>query len=339
MEASSKDPTKMYEILNSELQKAKKISFPVKLVRFCKYKHKLAGWMTNGILKSLKYKDDLYKAMLKSKNLANSTRYETLQINFNTYNKILKRSIIEAKKNYYFRHFELYRNNMKQTWKTINEGLNRKSKESFSPKELLINNVLVTDKNILANHMNEYFANIAAKSMPQNTTLAVHNVSFKDYLNSANQCTFCFQKVTSDNILILINNLKASNTTGLDDISNKMLKVAKNELCEPLTFIINGMIESGEFPDQLKRAKLKPLFKKGDVTDVGNYRPISLLPAISKIFERVIHNQLTQYLTENNLLYQHQYGYRKQHSAELAATELIDRCTKILDQKGKPLLI
>ena len=81
----------------------------------------------------------------------------------------------------------------------------------------------------------------------------------------------------------------------------------------------------------MKVSKIKPLFKKGDVTLLNSYRPISLLPYVSKIFERVLFNQLYEYFDRNDLLTQHQYGFRKNHSTEFAAMELIDRVANLLE--------
>ena len=98
-----------------------------------------------------------------------------------------------------------------------------------------------------------------------------------------------------------------------------------------LTLLINQSLQSGIFPDKLKIAKVVPIFKAGkDNIDsyVHNYRPISLLSCFSKIFERVVYNQLYNHLQLNKLLYDSQYGFRKSHSTELAALELIDSIYK-----------
>ena len=87
----------------------------------------------------------------------------------------------------------------------------------------------------------------------------------------------------------------------------------------------------GTVPDEIKVSKIKPLFKKGDVTLLNNYRPISLLPCVSKIFEMVLFNQLYEYFDRNDLLTQHQYGFCKNHSTEFAAMELIDRVANLLE--------
>ena len=101
----------------------------------------------------------------------------------------------------------------------------------------------------------------------------------------------------------------------------------------PLTFLINQCISNSEFPSDLKIAKVLPLFKKDDPSQITNYRPISLLPAISKIYERVVFQQLMIIFSQRNLFHTSQYGYRKGHSTELAALELVDRVSKALDAK------
>jgi retron-type reverse transcriptase len=107
----------------------------------------------------------------------------------------------------------------------------------------------------------------------------------------------------------------------------------------PLTKIINQCLQTGIFPDTLKIAKVIPIHKKDDTTNLNNYRPISLLPAISKIFEKVMHKQLHSYFSQNNLFYEAQYGFRPKFSTELAALQLIDQITRDMDSNEVPLCI
>ncbi len=93
------------------------------------------------------------------------------------------------------------------------------------------------------------------------------------------------------------------------------------------------MLTTGIFPDKLKIAKVIPLHKKDEETLFTNYRPISLLPAISKIFEKVIFKQLYNFFLEKKLFYNAQYGFRTEHSTELAVLELIDRAVVEMDKK------
>ena len=116
-----------------------------------------------------------------------------------------------------------------------------------------------------------------------------------------------------------------------DNISNKLIKCAKEVLIESLTLLVNQMLKSGHFPSELKLSKVKPLFKKGDPSEFSNYRPISLLSSLPKIFEYAIFHQLFDYLSENNLLAIEQFGFRTSHSTELAAIQLVDHITKQMD--------
>ena len=96
------------------------------------------------------------------------------------------------------------------------------------------------------------------------------------------------------------------------------------------------MVTTIIFPDDFKLSKVIPLFKKGDSSLLINYRPISLLPTISKIFERVIHDQMYEYFNKFNLLAEQQYGFRKQHSTEYAAVKLIDHVSREMETGKTP---
>ena len=138
--------------------------------------------------------------------------------------------------------------------------------------------------------------------------------------------------ITESETLSIINKLKNKNSSGKDEISNKLLKSIKDEIAKPLTIIINQSLKTGVFPDALKIAKVKPLYKKGDNFCLHNYRPISLLPTISKNFERVMFTQLYSYLNANNLLSEQQYGFRSQHSKyNIACVKLVDYITTEMD--------
>ena len=137
-----------------------------------------------------------------------------------------------------------------------------------------------------------------------------------------------FKCITDNDTQRAIDKLENKSSFGHDGISNKLLKLLKIELSKSLTLIINQMITTGIFPDSFKISKITPLFKKGDVSMLSNYRPISLLPTISKIFERILFNQLYDYFNSNNLLAEEQYGFRTNHSTEYAAVKLVDNVSK-----------
>ena len=140
-----------------------------------------------------------------------------------------------------------------------------------------------------------------------------------------------FKVVTEEEILNIINSSDNKSSFGCDGLSNTMVKSLKNELYMNLTLIINQMLHTGIYPNALKIAKVIPIFKKGDPSLLTNYKPISLLLTLSKIFERVIFTQLYSFFITNNILCEQQL-FRTGHSTELAATKLIDHNCEQMDQ-------
>ena len=150
---------------------------------------------------------------------------------------------------------------------------------------------------------------------------------------------FTFVPVNGETIIRIIDNLKYKTSYGHDGLSSLLLKTIKNDVSGSLAIIINQSLDTGVFPNKFKLAKVVPIFKKDDDTKFSNYRPISILPTISKVFERVIFEQLYNYLNSLNLFYHRQYGFRENHSTELAALELIDRIIQYLDKGETPISV
>ena len=133
--------------------------------------------------------------------------------------------------------------------------------------------------------------------------------------------------------------LANKNSCGFDGISTNLLKIIEPAITKPLTILTNQVLCTGMFPDKLKIAKVIPIHKKCDATIFNNYRPISLLPAISKVLEKIIYDQLSCYLNDSKLLFNNQYGFRSMHSTEYAALELIDRIITQMDKDELPINI
>ena len=131
--------------------------------------------------------------------------------------------------------------------------------------------------------------------------------------------------------------LKNKESSRIDKLSNKHIKAAKNVVTKPLTSMINQMLNTGFFPDMLKQSKVSPIFKTNDKELRSKYRHISVLSSMYKFYEYPISDQLTKYIIDNNLFSLNQYGFRAQHSTELAALNIVDRLTYLMDQ-GEILL-
>ena len=148
---------------------------------------------------------------------------------------------------------------------------------------------------------------------------------------------FNFNQLGEEDVVNVIDKLPSKTSSGVDGISTNLLKDIKYTISKPLTLIINQCLETGIFPSKLKVAKVIPILKRGDETIFDNYRPISILPAISKVFERIIFNQIHNYFHVNDLYFCSQYGFRKEHSTELAVLEIVDRITQHLDKGTTPI--
>ena len=144
----------------------------------------------------------------------------------------------------------------------------------------LIDNVMTSDPTSIANKFNTFFAEIGVR-LSENVN-NIHNIHFTDYLLNPSMYNYTFELITEETTMEILNNLKPKPSCGYDGISTKLLKTFKLEICKSLTLIINQTLPTGIFPDSLKVAKVIPLYKKGDKALLGNYRPISILPSISK---------------------------------------------------------
>ncbi len=151
-------------------------------------------------------------------------------------------------------------------------------------------------------------------SIGQSTAQDIHyngNKDYNYYLNDNVHSVFSLLNVDEEIVKKTIESLPNKNSSGCDGISCKLLKIIEPSIIKPLTLVINQVINTGIFPDTLKLAKVIPIFKKDDPSVFKNYRPISLLPTISKVIEKIISSQLTAYFNDSDLFVKNQYGFRK----------------------------
>ena len=156
---------------------------------------------------------------------------------------------------------------------------------------------VITDLDEIANKFNTYFINIDHSLSEQ----IYATRSSDEYISNRTNTNCNFTEVNEECIDSIIKNMKLKSSIGYDNIPNKLVKSAKDVLIKPLTLLINQIIHTCEFSKLLKIAKVKPLFKKGNQSSFTNYRPISLLPSISKMFEHIMTSQLMEYFTSKNL--------------------------------------
>ena len=330
----SSDPNINYDILENILKQAIEQFMPCIKVKYNRHKHKKTEWITSGLVKSIKYRDKLYKKLKQTS--PNIPIYENLKHNLKIYNKILKQAIRQAKSSFYKSKFDKFKNDSKNTWVTINEIINKKELKT-DQTYMNINGVKITENKEIANHFNNYFNRIG-KDMAEAIRIT-DNESFRQYLHSNINSIFRFRSTYQEEIKNIVLNLKSKPSAGYDNISTILLKYLAPILTPVLTIRVNQSLHSGIFPYKLKIAKIIPIFKKNDNYLLENYRPISLLPSISKVFERVVYIQLEHYLRENEYLSNSQYGFRSSHSTEHANVEIVDRISSAVDQGQTPIAI
>ena len=241
----------------------------------------------------------------------------------------------QAKADYYRNKIATQNNNPKEAWKTINSLLGRSFSDT-SVNELKINDANLTSPGEIAEAFNTYFSNVGpilANSM------ADSSVSFEQCVKPTQSKMLRFKLVPYSKVLNLLNSLSKSKATGLDKISGKILKAAACSIASSLTYIFNHALISSHFPSEWKVARLLPLFTKGPRNSAENYRPISILPSISKIMERIMYDQLYEYLDRNSLLSDHQFGFRKFHSTASALLDCTNSWYMNMDRKMFNLVV
>ena len=289
----SSDPNSNYDILHDHIAQMKDKHLPYKFEKFHKHKHKNNKWISFGIIRSIKTRDALY---LKFKRCnKQSSEYNTLKNNLHVFNCILKKTIREAKIKHYDKLFTQYKGDIKKTWQTISDIICKSNTKRITLDKIIVDSKVIKDKEEICNKFNEFFANIGPKLATQ--IKPASNKTFDTFLKKRVLVSFDFKLVSENEVLKHLSSLRTKNSAGVDGISVKLFKRLSSALINPLTVIINQSLVTGIFPDKLKIAKVLPLFKKEDQTVMDNYRPISLLTAISKLFEKVVFSQLYDFFS------------------------------------------
>ena len=196
-----------------------------------------------------------------------------------------------------------------------------KIKSTNLPSKLTINKVDVSNKPEIADAFNDFFTNIGQKLASQ---IPKSSKIFETYINKVN--VKMESKSSSINELKdAFFSLKINKSSGVDDVSFNIIKKCFGVLFELLIYLFQLSLEKGIFPDDLKIAKVTPVYKTGDNSDRSNYRPTSVLPCFSKILERLRYNFLYKYLKENNILHEKQFSFQAQDSTSDAIVQLVDK--------------
>ena len=246
----------------------------------------------------------------------------------NTYKNKIKNIINRSKTQFFNNYFHKNRSNIKKTWDMINT-LSSRNISNKSINRIIWNNIEYSSDLNIACAFNEYFCSIAENLASELPTPCVDPLF---YVNRNITASLFLSPVDPIECRSIINSLK-NVKQDINYIPVYLFKIFSNYFTLELCNIINLSFSCGKFPDSLKIATTIPIFKKGDKNQIYNFRPISLLPFISKVFEKCMHRRLLNFLNSNNVLSLNQFGFLKNKSTEDAVLKLVEYFYDTLNSK------
>ena len=299
---------------------------PKKTMSRKQYRVSKSPWITTGILTSIKQKNKLYAKYIKTKNSIIFEEYKKYR------NKVTH--VKEAAKRNYFQTLFEGSSNSSDTWKYVNQLLRKTKPKSSVPCTLQVEGRMITSPQIICDKINDHFVKIGEKLSA--TLTASNKLHYKNFLGKRQTTSIMLKPTDEYEIAGIIASLDNHKSSGYIDIPVTLIKESKFLIARYLANAFNECMVSGFYPDILKIAKVIPLHKGGSTLDLCNYRPISILSPINIIFETIIHKRLVDYWQKFDMFTTSQFGFRRNHSTNLAITHLYE---KILQQRDENKLV
>lgn len=303
-------------------------SSPLKKKGIKKFRQKKLNWYNND-LKQLREK--MLSSFNVYKSMVNNCRYEPERV--------------EAAYNFYLTIKKLYRKEItlakKVTYENFIEGASNKCKAAWTvvSRESKLENENHKKENVVDPDMlNNYFLNSVSELRSKIEPVTVSAEDFCAKMNSQGS-KFCWRPITEIEIAKIVSKFSNSKSMDASWLSNYLVKQSIDYIKKPLVQLFNKCIIIGYFPDSLKISKIIPVFKKGDRHLSQNYRPISLVSILSKLFESAMYQQLSHYFESNNLLTDSQYGFRAGRSTVMAVKNIVDQSLKTFEIKSSTALL
>ena len=317
------DANSAYNKFINIVQSAFDYSFPFTRLSRARAKDKV--WVTAALRKSSKTKSKLYKKWLQTKEQQDEIKYKQ-------YRRYFRKVALEAEEKHYREMFDTRTNSVKKLWRNLNTVCSfQKSKcKRNNIAKLIVNEYTLTDDKNISNEINKYFSTIGEK-LDKELNQKASRYDFKSYCHKPYKNSFFVTPTNCTELLKIIAKLKNSKSPGYDNIGPSLIKDVSVLIVDPLVHIFNLSLLNGCVPDKLKIAKVIPVFKKGDRSQPTNYRPISLLSIFDKLLEKLMFSRLISYLEGNNILYNYQFGFRKNHSTSSALIDVVDKIYENLD--------
>ena len=304
----SNDTSIKYDIFHNHLLQTLDKHTPIVYLSKREVTIKTKPWLTKGILKSIKIRTTYYKKFMNTKK---HKWYDKYRIYRDKINHLLRKS----KNNHYKNYFATFKRDSKKVWIGINDIIS-KTKKHEKNINLYENNQFISNQQQIANKFNTFFTTIGPNLSEKIDDLGKH---FSTYLPPETMRSF-FVTPTSANEIAIEIKLLSENTAA--DFPVKLLKLGCNPLSELLCHVSNHSFTTGNYPDTLKLAIVTPAHKSDSKMFMNNYRPISVLPIFSKILERLMHKRLFNFLTLNNSLFEHQFGFQPRKTTSMAILDI-----------------
>ena len=329
-------PDQAYKTIADTVTEAYNKNFPLIETRFRRDRHKVQPWMTDELLKKISLKDQIYAQFRKAK--VDTPLRSELKAELDLRNHEISADIVAAKNNFYSQKIEEYKNDIKKTWTTINQIVNKRRSKTKYPPFFEVDGKKITDRQEMASEFNQFFSTIGQKLADEIPSNGLPRM--EDFLGEKPRCSFNFQPTNSDRVSKILHEMAPKHSAGQDGIPPCLVKDVIEDIAPALSIAINLSIKVGIFPSELKIAKIVPLFKnKGKIWHFENWRPVALLPALSKVYEKELHLQITEYFTSNSLFCENQFGFRKGRSTEDATLIFHDRIKQMLDNRQTPFAV
>ena len=291
----------------------------------CRRTTPIQPWVTSSILRSINKRNKLLKDFLRNRSAENETK-------FKKYRNILRLTLRHAKRLYFQKQFRKTMNNPRLLWENLLKAIQKPNVKTKPASRFEINGDLVTDEHLIAESFNSYYNEVAPKL---DAALGPSGADPMAHIRDVRVPEMMvFKPVAEQDIITIVMNLKDTGA-GPGMISAKLLKLILPTILPQLKHFLNLCITNNVFPSSLKTAVITPVFKGGVRTLLSNYRPISVLPIISKLLETIMYNQLTMFIAEHDLLFENQFGFRAQHSTYMPISILHDYITDNLISNQK----
>ena len=247
--------------------------------------------------------------------------FEAYKVYKNSYNKIIRR----AKINHIEHQINGNKGNSKVIWRELNSFTNRKSAPDELPGEFIHNDEVIKTRSEIAAGFNNFFTTIAQHL---NDKLPSSNIKMEKYLPQNKYRGLKLQEIEATDLFKIIEGMRPKVSCGEDKCSNKILKHIIQVIWEPLLELINHSLSTGIVPPEWKVAKIVPVYKSKNKSLYTNYRPISLLSTFSKVIEKIVQAQVENYLLEENIITDLQFGFRASHETTHAVISLMDKISR-----------